>query len=74
MLLPRRVPGRTLGLHGPDLARGPEVARLCLRWTGAESVKFVVPIFQDNDMYIIQNVLGLREPCESKDLMAPHLN
>ena len=28
MLLPRRVPGRTLGLHGPDLARGPEVARL----------------------------------------------
>ena len=28
MLLPRRVAGRTLGLHGPDLARGPEVARL----------------------------------------------
>ena len=28
MLLPRRVAGRTLGLRGPDLARGPEVARL----------------------------------------------
>ena len=31
MLLPRRVAGRTLGLHGPDLARGPEVARICSR-------------------------------------------
>ena len=29
MLLPSRVAGRTLGLRGPDLARGPEVARLC---------------------------------------------
>ena len=29
MLLPSRVAGRTLGLHGPDLARGPEVARRC---------------------------------------------
>ena len=28
MLLPSRVAGRTLGLRGPDLARGPEVARL----------------------------------------------
>ena len=27
MLLPSRVAGRTLGLRGPDLARGPEVAR-----------------------------------------------
>ena len=27
MLLPSRMAGRTLGLHGPDLARGPEVAR-----------------------------------------------
>ena len=27
MLLPSRVAGRTLGIHGPDLARGPEVAR-----------------------------------------------
>ena len=31
MLLPSRVAGRTLGLRGPDLARGPEVARLCTR-------------------------------------------
>ena len=30
MLLPSRVAGRTRGLRGPDLARGPEVARL---WT-----------------------------------------
>ena len=29
MLLPSRVAGRTLGLRGPDLARGPEVGR---RW------------------------------------------
>ena len=29
MLLPSRVAGRTLGLRGPDLARGPEVARPC---------------------------------------------
>ena len=29
MLLPNRVAGRTLDLRGPDLARGPEVAR---RW------------------------------------------
>ena len=29
MLLPSRVAGRTLGLRGPDLARGSEVARLC---------------------------------------------
>ena len=29
MLLPSRVAGRTLGLRGPDLARGPEVAH---RW------------------------------------------
>ena len=28
MLLPSRVAGRTLGLRGPDLARGPGVARL----------------------------------------------
>ena len=28
MLVPSRVAGRTLVLHGPDLARGPEVARL----------------------------------------------
>ena len=27
MLLPSRVAGRTLDLRGPDLARGPEVAR-----------------------------------------------
>ena len=27
MLLPSRVAGRTLGLRGPDLARGPEVTR-----------------------------------------------
>ena len=27
MLLSSRVAGRTLGLRGPDLARGPEVAR-----------------------------------------------
>ena len=27
MLLPSRVEGRTLGLRGPDLARGQEVAR-----------------------------------------------
>ena len=26
---PRTLAGRTLGLRGPDLARGPEVARLC---------------------------------------------
>ena len=32
MLLPSRVAGRTLGLRGPDLARGPEVAR---RWPNA---------------------------------------
>ena len=31
MVLPSRVAGRTLGLRGPDLARGPEVARLCCR-------------------------------------------
>ena len=31
MLLPRRVAGRMLGLHGPDLARGPEVALLWYR-------------------------------------------
>ena len=31
MLLPSRVEGRTLGLRGPDPARGPEVARLCSR-------------------------------------------
>ena len=30
MLLPSRMAGRTLGLRGPDLARGPEVARLCI--------------------------------------------
>ena len=30
MLLPSRMAGRTLDLRGPDLARGPEVAR---RWT-----------------------------------------
>ena len=29
MLLPSRVAGRTLALRGPDLARGPEVARPC---------------------------------------------
>ena len=29
MLLPSRVAGRTLGLHGPDLAHGPEVAPRC---------------------------------------------
>ena len=33
MLLPSRVAGRTLGLRGPDLARGSEVARLCSRST-----------------------------------------
>ena len=37
MLLPSRVAGRTLGLRGPDLARGPEVARLWPRPTGAVS-------------------------------------
>ena len=31
MLLPSRVAGRTLDLRGPDLARGPEVARLWCR-------------------------------------------
>ena len=31
MVLPSKVAGRTLGLRGPDLARGPEVARLCLK-------------------------------------------
>ena len=31
MLLPSRVAGRTLGLRGPDLARGPEDARRCHR-------------------------------------------
>ena len=31
MLLPSRVAGRTLGLRGPDLARGPEVARPWVR-------------------------------------------
>ena len=30
MLLARMVACRPLGLHGPDLARGPEVARLCV--------------------------------------------
>ena len=31
MLLQSRVASRTLGLRGPDLARGPEVARPCPR-------------------------------------------
>ena len=31
MLFLSRVAGRTLGLRGPDLARGPEVARPCVR-------------------------------------------
>ena len=31
MLVPTRVAGRTLGLRGPDLARGPEVAHPCTR-------------------------------------------
>ena len=29
MLLPSRVAGRMLGIRGPDLARGPEVAHRC---------------------------------------------
>ena len=37
MLLPSRVAGRTVGLRGPDLARGPEVAcpwpKHCLQMT-----------------------------------------
>ena len=33
MLLPNRVAGRTQDLRGPDLARGPEVARRCNRPT-----------------------------------------
>ena len=39
MLLPRRVAGRTLGLHGPDLARGPEVARLWPRVIKTEDTR-----------------------------------
>ena len=31
MLLPIRVAGRTLGMRGPDLARGPEIARRCCK-------------------------------------------
>lgn len=30
MLMPGRVVSRMLGLNGPDMARGPEVARPCL--------------------------------------------
>ena len=34
MLLPSRVACRTIGLRGPDLARGPEVAHSCsIRWS-----------------------------------------
>ena len=32
MLFPSRVAGRTLDIRGPDLARGPEVARRWCRW------------------------------------------
>ena len=37
MLLPSRVAGRTLDLRGPDLARGPEVARL---WSNGTPIVF----------------------------------
>ena len=37
ILLPSRVVGQTLGLRGLDMARGPEVARRCLRFQTARS-------------------------------------
>ena len=40
MLLSSRVEGRTVGLHGPDLDRGPEVARPCCRPTHEELEEF----------------------------------
>ena len=55
VLLPSRVAGRTLGLCGPDLASGPEVARLFILsalsvsaslWTSARRLIFVLYLFE----------------------------
>ena len=43
MLLPSRVAGRTVGLRGPDMARGPEVARLCLRSSAHVRLDLTLP-------------------------------
>ena len=40
MLLLRMVAGRTLDLRGPDLARGPEVARRWYRWTNCYYIRW----------------------------------
>ena len=57
MLLPSRVAGRTLGLRGPDLARGPEVARLCASTTYPASLRpgdCVVAV----DIFYLQNIIS----------------
>ena len=49
MLLPSRVAGRTLDLCGPDLARGPEVAR---RWYIASfTFSFGIAVFTNTGSY-----------------------
>ena len=42
MILPSRVAGRTLGLRGPDLALGPEVARPWFRGVNSFRESFSV--------------------------------
>ena len=50
MLLPSRMAGRTLDLRGPDLARGPEVARRCCRWSGGQNVDGLSAGLQTTDV------------------------
>ena len=62
MLLPSRVAGRTLRLRGPDLARGPEVARLCITVFAyvilAAATELLAPIMKHDRMRIILFLLN----------------
>ena len=60
MLLPSRVAGRTLGLRGPDLARGPEVARPCPNLTTkieSQTVEYLLKSVLTVE-YLLKSVLG----------------